>query len=187
VAVSVNEVKLVERATAGDHESFARLYTDYLDAIYRYIYYRTGDAQDAEDLTEQVFIKAWKALPNYRQVGELFGNWLYRIAHNIIVDYHRRRKTISSETIEQDAVLPDPAQENALDTIISAEESALLARSIARLPDEYQQIIILRFIEGLGHAEIATILDKSEVACRGLQHRALISLNRLLSVQKEGI
>jgi len=187
VAVTGNEGRLIERATAGDHDSFASLYTDYLDAIYRYVYYRTGDAQDAEDLTEQVFIKAWKALPNYKQAGVCFGNWLYRIAHNSIVDYHRRRKLINSDSFEQDGGFQDLAQEDALDTIISAENSALLARAIARLPEEYQQIIILRFIEGLGHAEIAVIMEKSEVACRGLQHRALASLNKLISVQKEGI
>ena len=105
----------------------------------------------------------------------------------LLFDYHRRRKLISRDAVEQDSVLQDSTQADALDTIISAENSALLAQAITSLPEDYQQIIILRFIEGLGHAEISVIMEKSEVACRGLQHRALASLSKQLCVQKEGI
>jgi RNA polymerase sigma-70 factor (ECF subfamily) len=182
-----NEARLVELAVSGDFDSFAALYSRYLDAIYRYIFYRTGDTQDAEDLTEQVFLNAWQARSNYRPVGSCFVNWLYRIAHNIVVDYHRRRKIITNEPLRSDIVLPDVPQEPALETIILAEECAALALAIARLPEESQQVIILRFIEGLGHAEIAQILDKSEVACRGIQHRALASLNKSLTGQQERV
>jgi len=182
-----HEARLIELALGGDFDSFAALYSRYLDAIYRYVYYRTGHVQDAEDLTEQVFLKAWQGRASYRPVGSCFVNWLYRIAHNIVVDYHRRRKLITSEPLHSDAVLPDESQESALESIILAEENAALGSAIARLPEEYQQVIILRFIEGLGHAEIALILDKSEVACRGIQHRALASLNKSLAAQQEGV
>jgi RNA polymerase sigma-70 factor (ECF subfamily) len=173
VAAPDNEARLVELAVAGDFNSFAALYTCYLDSIYRYIFYRNGDTEDAEDLTEQVFLKAWEALPNYKPVGSSFINWLYRIAHNIVVDHHRRSKLIQFEGLREDAFMMGQSHETTLDIVISKEEAEALAAGIAKLPEEYQQIIILRFIEGFGHAEIAQIVDKSEVACRGIQHRAL--------------
>jgi RNA polymerase sigma-70 factor (ECF subfamily) len=180
VIASDNEDRLVELAMSGDFDAFAALYSLHLNAIYRYIYYRTGDAQDAEDLTEQVFLKAWEALSNYKPVGRGFINWLYRISHNTVVDHHRRRKLIVDEPFS-DATIPDKVQDMTLEKIIQTEEAASLAAAIAKLNEEYQQVIILRFIEGLGHAEIARILEKSEVACRGIQHRALASLNRILT------
>jgi RNA polymerase sigma-70 factor (ECF subfamily) len=176
-----NEPGAEKFAMVGDFDSFARLYTSHLDAIYRYTYYRTGDVQDAEDLTEQVFLKAWEALPNYRPAGCSFLNWLYRIAHNTLVDHHRRKKIITFEAMSGENLSPDQEQVATLDAVILSEERAALAAAISKLPEEYQQVIILRFIEGLGHSEIALILDKSEVACRGIQFRALASLNKLLN------
>ena len=187
VAAPGNEKELVEFAIEGDFDSFAALYTCYLDAIYRYIYYRIGDSQDAEDLTEQVFLKAWEALPNYRPAGYSFINWLYRIAHNIVVDYHRRRRLINTDILRSETVQADRTQDSALESVILAEETTSLANAIGRLPDDYQQVIILRFIEGLGHMEIARILDKSEVACRGIQHRALAFLNKVLTGEQERV
>ena len=176
-----NESRFIKLAMAGDFDSFAALYTCHLDAIYRYTYYRTGDVQDAEDLTESVFIKAWDALPNFQPKGCSFKNWLYRIAHNAVVDHHRRQKRVTFEVLSSENLPPDLEQETALDAVILLEESASLAAAIRRLPEEYQQVIILRFIEGLGHAEIARILEKTEVACRGIQFRALATLNKLLN------
>jgi RNA polymerase sigma-70 factor, ECF subfamily len=180
-----DEARIVKLAMAGDFDAFAALYTCYLDPIYRYIYYRIGDLQDAEDFTEQVFIKAWEALPVYKPVGSLFINWLYRIAHNIVVDHHRRQKRIVFESLPSHADLPAPAEEPALEAIIQGEEKSVLSAAIGKLPEDYQQVIILRFIEGLGHQEIAQVLDKSEGACRGLQHRALLLLNKILAGMRE--
>jgi len=183
---SDSEARLVERAIAGDFDSFAALYSLHLDEIFRYIYFRILDRQEAEDMTEQVFLKAWEALPNYNCSGCRFINWLYRISHNLVVDHHRCRRTFTTEDdLFSEGSLPDQAQENVLDKVIFDEESALLAGAIGRLPEDYQQVIILRFVERLGYAEIAQILDKSEVACRGIQHRALSILNRILTVQQE--
>ena len=178
-----DEARLVKLAVAGDFDSFAALYTCYLDPIYRYILYRHGDTEDAKDLTEQVFMKAWEALPKYKPNGGSFLHWLYRIAHNILIDDHRRKKRIQFESLPDNAFVTGQPHETTLDMLISKEEAAALAAGIASLPEEYQQVIILRFIEGFGHAEIAKILDKSAGACRGIQYRALASLNKILTDQ----
>jgi RNA polymerase sigma-70 factor (ECF subfamily) len=175
-----NEARLVDLAVTGDFDAFAALYSLHLDAIYRYIYFRTGDRQDAEDLTEQVFLKAWEALSKYKPVGRRFINWLYRISHNIVVDHHRRSRMIVDQDVAEIDLAGD-MQDTPLEKVIQAEEYATLAMAITRLPEEYQQIIILRFIEGLGHAEVARILDKSEGTCRGIQYRALNALNHILA------
>ena len=182
---SYDEATLVERAIAGDADAFGELYLQNLDAIYRYVYFRVARAQDAEDLTEQIFLQAWEALPDYRQCGSRFISWLYRIAHNVVVDYHRRRKPVVSVPLAKECAWGSE-QLITLDQIIKAEEVAALAAAVSQLSEEQQQVIILRFIEGMGHAEVARIIDKSEGACRVIQHRALAALNRLLTGVEEG-
>src|SRR5437870_5432603 len=87
-----DEGKLVRLAVDGDSEAFGALYVRHMDVIYRYIYFRISDEVEAEDLTEEVFIRAWEALPSYKPGEFPFTSWLYRIAHNLIIDYHRKRK-----------------------------------------------------------------------------------------------
>ena len=180
---SYDEAALVKRAVAGDADAFGELYLLHLDAIYRYAYYRVGDAKDAEDITEQVFLKAGEALPGYKQLGNPFTSWLYRIAHNVIVDHHRRQKPTVPMPLPEKAGW-ESKQPTSLEQVIEAEEAAALSSAIARLSEEQQQVITLRFIEGLNHAEVARIMDKSEGACRVIQHRALVALNRLLTEAK---
>jgi RNA polymerase sigma-70 factor (ECF subfamily) len=177
---SRHEVTLVKRAVAGDADAFGELYLLHLDAIYRYVYYRVGDANDAEDLTEQVFLKAWKSLSRYKRRGNPFTSWLYRIAHNAVVDHYRRQKPTvsmpSSEKVDRESKQPTP-----LEQVIEAEEAAALATAVTQLSEEQQQVIILRFVEGLKHTEVARIINRREGACRMIQHRALTALNQLLS------
>lgn len=177
---SHHETVLVKHAIAGAADAFGELYQLYLDPIYRYVYYRTGDASDAEDLAEQVFLQAWEALPGYKRRGTPFTSWLYRIAHNVIVDHHRRQKSTVSMALTEEGDLVSE-ELTSLEHVIKAEEAAALATAIAQLPDEQQQVIVLRFIEGWKHAEVARVIGKSEGACRIIQHRALTTLNRLLS------
>lgn len=179
-----DEDRCVELAIAGDSEAFGELYVRHLDAIYRYVYFRVGEKEDAEDLTEQVFLNAWEALPGYRRSGSPFSSWLYRIAHNIVVDYHRRRKACPPADTSVEVQLADD-QASALGQVIASEEAATIAKALAQLPEEQQQVIILRFIEGLSHGEIARIMGKNEGACRMIQHRALAALSLLLRFVKE--
>ena len=175
---SCQKAALVERAVSGDADAFGELYLLHLDTIYRYIHYRVGNASDAEDLTEKVFLNAWKALPGYKRQRGSFTSWLYRIAHNVVIDYRRRQKpTIPIQPqVDWKSEQPTP-----LEQVIEAEEAAALATAIAQLPEDQQQVIVLRFIEGLKHTEVARILGKSEGACRIIQYRAIVTLNRLLS------
>ena len=178
--VTLAETELVERAVAGDWSAFGEIYTRYLDAIYRYVFYRVNDSNDAEDLTETVFLKAWLGLAGYRDLGLRFSCWLYRIAHNAVVDFHRKQQ--ADPCVEIPVTHGDdehtPSQYWSLDDV---EDASALAQAITRLTEEEQQIILLRFVEGLSHAEVAEVMNKSEGACRMLQTRALAALHRKLN------
>jgi RNA polymerase sigma-70 factor (ECF subfamily) len=184
---SEQEHTLIQRAVSGDTEAYGELYHLNLDAIYRYIYYRVGLAQDAEDLTALVFMKAWEALGSYIDYGNPFSSWLYRIAHNVVIDHHRREKKLEGyltggEPVEEiTSEIIEGQAENTLEKIIEHEELQILAQAISQLSTDQQQVVILRFIEGLSHSEIADIIGKNEGTCRMIQHRALNALQRLLN------
>lgn len=173
-----SEDELVRRAVRGDAEAFGDLYMLNLDKIYRYVFYKVGNEREAEDLTEQVFLSAWEAIGRYRHKGYPFSSWLYRIAHNVVIDYYRTGK--EEESLE--AVSFTLADENPRpeELLTQKAEMSRLSEAIAQLPEKKQELIILRFVEGLSHTQVAQILGKSEGACRVIQHRALITLSEIL-------
>lgn len=183
---AVHEHKLIERAKNGDADAFGELYVCHMDAIYRYIYFRVPSSHDAEDLTEQVFLKAWESLPRYEHRGYPFTSWLYRIAHNIIIDHHRRHKNITDTPIQEQQINRNIEQPSSLEKIIHAEEAETLAKAVSQLPEAQQEVIVLRFIEGLDHTEISHILNKSNGACRTIQYRAISALNQILTSARAG-
>ncbi len=185
ITPKLDEVELIRRASGGDADAFGQLYMLHLDAIYRYVFYRVGQATEAEDLTEQVFLKAWEAIGRYKHQGHSFSSWLYRIAHNLVVDHYRAGKGGKDDGYLDEGVLTlaDPGL-NPEEMLAKEEEVRHLQEAIAHLPAEQQQMIILRFIEGLSHAEVAAIIGKSEGASRVIQHRALVALRDALG--KEG-
>ena len=176
-----NESRLVARAVKGDAKAFGDLYERHVSAIYRYIVYRVGDPQDARDLAEEVFLKAWGGLPGYRPGKVPFRGWLYRIAHNVVIDHYRARK--EAESLEdQDELVddrPDPERQ-----VVQQEEVERLADAIARLLPDYQQVVVLRYIEGLSTDEVAAILDRSNGAVRVLLHRALKQMTSLMVAEE---
>jgi RNA polymerase sigma-70 factor (ECF subfamily) len=176
-----DEETLILLAVKGDEEAFGALYTRHLDAIYRYIYFRVGDAAEAENLTGDVFYKAWEALSRYKAGRYPFSTWLYRIAHNLTIDHHRKKR---AET------LPDVDYSSDFSTATTTEEiveqwldEQAVAAAIRQLDYEEQQVVVLRFIEGLSHQEVAAIIGKSNEASRVILHRALARLNRFMSKQ----
>jgi RNA polymerase sigma-70 factor (ECF subfamily) len=177
-------VALVDRAVATrDQAAFGALYDRFLGQVYRYLYYRTGSQAEAEDLTEQVFLKAWEAIDRFRWQGRPFLAWLYRLAHNVHVDHlRRRRQTISLNDDERPI---DLASEAATAELAQRLDAEVLARAVRQLTPEQQQVIILKFMDGFDNAQIAQVMDKREGAIRALQLRALMSLRRILEGQGE--
>ena len=162
-------------AAQGDQEAFGFLYERYVSRIYSYIYYRTGNQHDAEDLTARVFFRALRHVENYKDRGLPLSAWLYRIAHNLVANWHRdnsRRKEIPLDEIilvRHSGDLPEAV-------LIENEEIENLLKVIHRLPADRQQLIILKFVEHLSNAEIGQVMGRSEGAVKSLYHRTLLSL-----------
>ncbi|MFQ5942701.1 MAG: RNA polymerase sigma factor [Anaerolineales bacterium] len=183
IAEAEQEQALVSQAIDGDADAFGTLYTRHLDAIYRYVFFRVSDVPLAEDLTEEVFVRAWTALPNYEPRGHRFTSWLYRIARNLVVDHYRKQSSRASEDDTGMENLPDP-QILPEDQIANQQDLASLARAVQQLGDDEQHVIILRFVEGLSHREVAEVIGKSEGASRVIQHRALEALAELVEANE---
>ena len=169
-------LRLVERAAKHDIEAFGELYSIYLAPIYRYVFYQVRDQMMAEDITEEVFIKAWKAIASCKGKEKTFSSWLYRIAHNHIIDNIRRRKKRMSVEMETVVEVADTKFEVEREV----EQQELLAM-VADLPERQRQVIILKFFEGLSNDEIAKIMNKSQGAVRVMQMRALAKLRQELT------
>ena len=177
------ESRLVDRAVRRDAAAFGLLYEAHLDRIYRYIFYRVGTTGDAEDLTEIVFLKAWEAIDRYRWQGRPFLAWLYRLAHNTHIDYVRTQSPTTS--LNNDDRPIELASSAAAVELARALDADLLAQALSQLTVEQQQVIVMKFIEGLDNEQIAQTMDKREGAIRALQMRALMSLRRVLENQGE--
>jgi RNA polymerase sigma factor (sigma-70 family) len=177
-----HEADLVQRAVGHDPEAFGRLYDVHVDRVYRHIYYRVGNEQDAEDLTQQVFLKAWQAIDRYKKKTSPFIAWLMTISHNLVVDFYRTRKDKAYVEAEILADGPASSPEQAAETSL---EQQRLRRAILRLGSDEQQVVILRFMEGFQFAEIASVLKKKEGNVRVILHRALVKLRTILEKDKE--
>lgn len=179
-----DESALVERAKK-DPAAFGELYERYASKIYNYIYYRTGNEHEAEDLTARVFFRALSRLPTYVDRGLPFSAWLYRIAHNLVANWHRdqsRRKVIPLDELALHS-LRSEAPESLAE---SRETEDFLLNSIRRLPAERQQLLILKFVEQMSNAEIGAIMNRSEGAIKSLYHRTLLSLRDDLENRSNG-
>lgn len=179
---TLDDAELVELAK-DDKEAFGAIYERYLKKIYNYVYYRVGNHQDAEDLTERVFYRAMAHINAYTERGIPFQAWLYRIAHNLVANWHRdrgRRKIIPLDEFVASSLrteAPDRLTED------REERDALLA-AIRRLPAERQQLLILKFVEKQSNAEIGALLGRTEGAIKSLYHRTLLSLRDELEMQQ---
>ena len=167
-----------------DGDAFGQLYERYVDKIYNYIYYRTGNVADAEDLTARVFMRAMKHIGNYDDRGVPFSAWLYRIAHNLIANWYRdrsRRKILSLDDVSQWSV-----QEEGPESLAQfLEDREALLATIRRLPAERQELLILKFVERLSNKEIGDIMDRSEGAIKSLYHRTLLSLREEIQSKQD--
>jgi len=166
----------VQQAQQGDAQAFSQLYNANVDAIYRYIAIRVPSQQHAEDLTEEVFWRAWKAIERYRPERP-FLHWLYRIAHNLIINEGKRDARHQSYEVmaESGQVLQDdgPAPDSEL---FKQESIQQLRQALTTLSDDEQTLLTMRFFENASYDDIAQVLGKTPGSLRVLQHRALKKL-----------
>lgn len=174
-----DETALSSRARDGDADAFEVALRRYVQRVYRYLYYRVRRDEEAEDLTSEVFLRALRAMPRYRPSAPFLA-WLYRIAHNAVVDRARKAR----DDFEFDEEIPnadvgadegDPATRT-----LDRERRTRIRGAISRLPHDQQDAIVLRFVDGLSSDEIARLIGRSPSTVRGLQRRAFANLRRML-------
>ncbi|MCB0210651.1 MAG: sigma-70 family RNA polymerase sigma factor [Anaerolineae bacterium] len=176
---SIDEEQLVEQAK-NDPDAFGKLYELYVDKIYSYIYYRVGNHHEAEDLTAKVFFRALNHIPNYKNKGSPFAAWLYRIAHNLVANWHRDRKR--RQEVDLDQITFDRAkQETPQQAAERINGRDILLDAIQKLPSERQELLTLKFAEKMSNAEIGKLMGRSEGAIKSLYHRTLVALKGLLA------
>jgi RNA polymerase sigma-70 factor, ECF subfamily len=175
-----DERVLVERAQQNDQEAFAELYEKYFDKIYRYIVFKIGDKFEAEDMTQQVFLKVLRSIRSFKWQEAPFSAWLYRIAHNQIVDHlrqHTRRPTSQLEEAVTDCKQTETSPQQLIETRLDMEELVTAAKKLTPAQNE---VIALRFSSDLPIAEVARLMGKSQGAIKALQHSAILALRRIM-------
>ena len=175
-----NEQSLVRRAQKHDPEALAQLYEEYFDKIYRYIAFKIGSRTEAEDMTQQVFLNAIKSISSFKWKGTPFSAWLFRIAHNQVVDYVRKRAKHATVPLVESLVSTGDNPELVAEQNLDVER---LLSATQRLTKAQREVISLRFPGGLSIAEVARVIGKSQGAVKALQHSAILALRQVLLVE----
>jgi RNA polymerase sigma-70 factor, ECF subfamily len=172
----LDDSEVIKQVKNGDAEAYGVLYEQYAEVIFRYVYSHLDNRLDAEDLTEEIFLRAWRALPKYDERGLPFSAFLFRIARNSLIDHYRQRKAVQSiEDMELQSREAGP--EEMVDVRI---EDKNLRETLAKLREDYRNVLIFRFLSGLSPEETAQVMQRSVGAVRVLQHRALTALKDLM-------
>jgi RNA polymerase sigma-70 factor, ECF subfamily len=170
------DASLIQRARQGDSGSISWLFECYQPSIFRYLYYRVGEHQAAEDLTSEVFIRMLRALPGYQPQAAPFHSWLFQIARNLAIDYFRQSGR--NQALTENLRASDPGPETALDHTLTHDELRL---ALSKLNNDQREVIVLRFILELPIAQVAQMLGTSGDAVKGLQRRGLLTLRNVMS------
>ena len=166
-----DDAALVSEAQAGDADAFGVLFDRYAAGIFKFLCLQLSDDFEAEDLTSEIFLKAWRSLPRYRELGHPFSSFLFRIARNVLVDYYRKtRNKVYVSRSQADTLVDQKRLEELSD---QNQENERIRKALSRLRVDYRTVIVLRFINGFSSKETAQIMGRSEGAVRVLQHRAL--------------
>ncbi len=174
---SLKEKILIGKLRLKDKEAFSELYDLYIDKIYRFIYFKVSNRADAEDLTSQTFLKIWQlALEGKIRLGESFQAFLYQVARNIVIDSYRYRKKTAGTVSIDDAVNVIDGAKTAEEQIAQNQENQEIKARLKKLKREYQEVIILHYLNELSIKEIADILSKKKGSVRVTLHRALKAL-----------
>jgi len=177
-----DEKSLVQRAQQRDQEAFAQLYEAYFDKIYRYVSLKIGNKTEAEDMTQQVFLKALQSISSFRWRGIPFSAWLFRIAHNQVVDYFRKKSKRVTVPIDN---LPIMANDNPQLMAERRSDIEQLVSATKQLTEAQREVISLRFAGELSIAQVAEIMGKKQGAVKALQHSAIAALRRTLAVKEQ--
>lgn len=177
------EENLVRQAVEGNQWAFTRLYDEHFDKVYRYIYFRVHSQAEAEDLTQEVFLKALQSISSYKWRNVPFASWLFRIAHNQVIDHVRKQSKQKRAPLEEAEAV---SMEDPVAITEQRFEARELTEAVKRLPAAQQEVISLRFIAGLPIADVARALNKSEGTVKALQFNGTISLRKILSGQYDG-
>jgi RNA polymerase sigma-70 factor (ECF subfamily) len=170
-----SESDLIRMACEGDSDAFGILYEKYIDQIYNYIYYRTSNGKDAEDICSRVFLRALNHIERYEDRGYPFSAWLYRIAHNLVVNWYR--DSDRSDEISLVDQYPPPTMDGSVEEKIETmDETNILLGIIRDLPADRIELLVLKHVEGLTNIEIGEIMDRTEGAIKALYHRTLETL-----------
>jgi RNA polymerase sigma-70 factor (ECF subfamily) len=177
------ELRIIEEAKQGNTGSFGLLYNHYVPPIYRFIYMKVNGREESEDLTHEVFLAAWQNLYRYKSQGFPFSSWLYQIARNRVIDFYRVQKNYANiETVDAEFVSVSHGLEERIDGDLNLQK---IKGALKALSHDQQDVLIMKFIEDLSHAEIAAALKKSEGAVRLIQHRAIQALKRIVTQETE--
>ncbi len=174
---------LVQRAQAGDAEAFGELYDRYVDLVYRYVSYRVGSPQLAEDLTSETFLRALRRIGSFTWQGRDVGAWFVTIARNLIADHYksgRYRLETSTDDVTTSVSAGSLAEAGPEDAVLEGMQNKVLLEAVKQLNAEQQECIVLRFLQGLSVAETAQVMGKNDGAIKALQYRAIRTLGRLL-------
>ena len=176
---NVDDVEILKRAQDGDADAFGELYERYAKIIFRFLYSHLNERLDAEDLTEEVFFRVWRSLPNFRQQGVPFAAYLYQVARNALIDHVRREKR-SGQAVELGNGYIASQEPGPADSASNHLEHQELREVLVYLRDDYREVLVLRFLSELSPEETAQVMERSVGAVRVLQHRALAAVRKLL-------
>lgn len=177
-----DEQNLIRRAQERDQVALTQLYEENFDRIYRYIVLKISDRTEAEDMTQQVFLNALKSISSYKFKGMPFSSWLYRIAHNQVVDYFRKKSKQATVPLDESLPIPatDGSPEHLAEKKVEIEEVVTAAR---KLTSAQQEVISLRFASELSITEVAGVMGRSEGAVKALQHSAIVALRKAFATE----
>ena len=177
--------ELVQSAQEGRAEAFAGLYDDFYGKIYRYVLFKTGDVTDAEDITEEVFLKMLQSIRSFKWKGAPFSSWLFRIAHNLIVDHFRkkaRKKTVALEAAASTTGASSHDLDSQMDLELSVQQ---VYDAMEGLTELQKEVLTLRFAGGLSVQETSVAMKRKENAVKALQHAAIKKLRTILGTRPE--
>ena len=167
-----------------DPEAFAHIYRQYVDNIYKYIFFRVNNEEDAQDITSEVFLKAWNYLTTQQKEVHSIKSFLYILSRNTVIDYYRQQRI---EVVSCDS-MADKLSDQGLQKceIMAKSDTEMLQNKVKEalrgMKEEYREVIVLKYINGLNTSEIAKIIDKNNSATRVLLHRALKQLKDKIEV-----